>query len=90
MFIVCAIEIVPALVAPNPVLGGQSTYVTHEWTAEEQSGMRVEVLKRFPVIREVLITSKITGNILFKLFYVIYKMITLIAISFYIGKIMTM
>lgn len=34
----------PIVVAPNPVYGGQTTYVTREWTAEEQSGMRVEVL----------------------------------------------
>ncbi|MGM9795715.1 MAG: fibronectin type III domain-containing protein [Candidatus Aphodosoma sp.] len=34
----------PVVVAPNPVLGGQTTYVTREWTAEEQTGMQVEVL----------------------------------------------
>ena len=34
----------PIVVAPNPVYGGQTTYVTREWTAEEQNGMRVEVL----------------------------------------------
>ena len=34
----------PIIVAPNPVVGGQSTFVNREWTAEEQNGMRVEVL----------------------------------------------
>ena len=34
----------PIVVAPNPVYGGQSTFVNREWTAEEQNGMRVEVL----------------------------------------------
>ncbi|MGM9795716.1 MAG: fibronectin type III domain-containing protein [Candidatus Aphodosoma sp.] len=34
----------PIVVAPNPVYGGQSTFVNREWTAEEQNGMRVEVI----------------------------------------------
>ena len=34
----------PIVVAPNPVYGGQSTFVNREWTVAEQSGMRVEVL----------------------------------------------
>lgn len=34
----------PLVVAPNPVRGGESTYVDRDWTAEEQDGMRVEIL----------------------------------------------
>ena len=34
----------PIVVAPNPVYGGQSTFVSREWTVAEQNGMRVEVL----------------------------------------------
>lgn len=34
----------PIVVAPNPVLGGQTAFVSREWTADEQYGMRVEVL----------------------------------------------
>ena len=45
--------VLPIVVAPNPVLGGQSTYVTHEWTAEEQNGMRVEVLNSVGQVVEV-------------------------------------
>ena len=43
----------PIVVAPSPVLGGQSTYVTHEWTAAEQNGMRVEVLNSVGQVVEV-------------------------------------
>ena len=34
----------PIVVAPNPVLGGQTAFVSREWSADEQYGMRVEVL----------------------------------------------
>ena len=34
----------PIVVAPNPVVGGQSTFVNRDWSIEEQNGMRVEVL----------------------------------------------
>ncbi|MGM9794932.1 MAG: choice-of-anchor J domain-containing protein [Candidatus Aphodosoma sp.] len=45
--VITAVEtnsILPIIIAPNPILGGQSTFVVREWTAEEQEGMRVEVL----------------------------------------------
>lgn len=34
----------PIVIAPNPVLGGQSTFVIREWTEAEKNAMRVEVL----------------------------------------------
>ena len=43
----------PIIVAPNPVYGGQSTFVNREWTAAEQSGMRVEVLNSVGQVVEV-------------------------------------
>lgn len=43
----------PLVVAPNPVLGGQSTFVNREWTAEEQNGMRVEVLNSVGQVVEI-------------------------------------
>ena len=43
----------PIVVAPNPVYGGQSTFVNREWTAAEQSGMRVEVLNSVGQVVEV-------------------------------------
>ena len=43
----------PIIVAPNPVLGGQSTFVNREWTAEEQNGMRVEVLNAVGQVVEI-------------------------------------
>ena len=43
----------PIIVAPNPVLGGQSTFVNREWTAEEQNGMRVEVLNAVGQVMDV-------------------------------------
>ncbi|MGM9794777.1 MAG: T9SS type A sorting domain-containing protein [Candidatus Aphodosoma sp.] len=43
----------PIVVAPNPVHGGQSTFVNREWTAEEQSGMRVDVLNSVGQVVEV-------------------------------------
>lgn len=36
--------VLPVVIAPNPILGGQSTFVNREWTMEEQNGMRVEIL----------------------------------------------
>ena len=43
----------PIIVAPNPVLGGQSTFVNREWTVEEQNGMRVEVLNAVGQVVEI-------------------------------------
>ncbi|MGM9794824.1 MAG: T9SS type A sorting domain-containing protein, partial [Candidatus Aphodosoma sp.] len=43
----------PIVVAPNPVYGGQSTFVNREWTAAEQTGMRVEVLNSVGQVVEV-------------------------------------
>ena len=43
----------PIVVAPNPVYGGQSTFVNREWTVAEQSGMRVEVLNSVGQVVEV-------------------------------------
>ena len=34
----------PLVVAPNPIRGGESTYVNRNWTLEEQRGLRVEVV----------------------------------------------
>jgi hypothetical protein len=34
----------PLTIAPNPIGGGQTTFVNREFTAEEQSGLRVEVV----------------------------------------------
>lgn len=34
----------PLVVAPNPVRGGESTFINREWTAEEQDGLKVEIL----------------------------------------------
>ncbi|MGM9795671.1 MAG: fibronectin type III domain-containing protein [Candidatus Aphodosoma sp.] len=47
----------PIVVAPNPVLGGQSTFVTREWTADEQNGMRVEVLNSVGQVVEIFTPS---------------------------------
>lgn len=34
----------PLIVAPNPILGGETTYVNRSWTADEQRGLRVEIV----------------------------------------------
>lgn len=34
----------PIVIAPNPISLGETTYVEHEWTADEQHGLKVEVL----------------------------------------------
>lgn len=34
----------PLLIAPNPVRGGESTFVDRTWTAEERKGLTVEIL----------------------------------------------
>lgn len=36
--------IIPMVVAPNPIRGGEVTYLVKEWTDEEKAGMTVEVL----------------------------------------------
>lgn len=37
-------SLLPVIVSPNPINGGQSTFVNHEWTAAEREGLKVEVL----------------------------------------------
>lgn len=37
-------SLLPVTVSPNPINGGQSTFVNHEWTAAEREGLKVEVL----------------------------------------------
>ena len=34
----------PLVIAPNPIKGGETTYVNQSWTAEEQRGLRIEVI----------------------------------------------
>jgi hypothetical protein len=34
----------PLVIAPNPIKGGETTYVNKSWTAEEQRGLRIEVI----------------------------------------------
>ena len=34
----------PLVIAPNPIFGGDVTYINREWSVEEQVGLRVEVL----------------------------------------------
>ncbi len=34
----------PLTIAPNPISGGQMTYVNREFTAEEQQGLRIEIV----------------------------------------------
>ena len=36
--------IIPMVVAPNPIRGGEVTYLVKDWTDEEKAGMTVEVL----------------------------------------------
>ena len=38
------VYVLPLVVAPNPIRGGESTYVDRSWTLEEQRGLRVEVV----------------------------------------------
>jgi hypothetical protein len=39
-----SIYALPLVIAPNPIKGGETTYVNKSWTAEEQQGLRVEVI----------------------------------------------
>ena len=34
----------PLVIAPNPILGGEVTYVNRTWTAEEQRGLTLEIV----------------------------------------------
>ena len=34
----------PLVIAPNPIKGGETTFVNKSWTAEEQRGLYVEVI----------------------------------------------
>ena len=34
----------PLVIAPNPILGGETTYVDREWTTDEQRGLVMEVI----------------------------------------------
>ena len=36
--------LIPIVVAPNPIRGGEVTYLLKEWTEDEKAGMTVEVL----------------------------------------------
>lgn len=50
--------VLPLVVAPNPVLGGQSTFVNREWTMEEQQGMRVQVFNAIGEEIDVFVPSQ--------------------------------
>ena len=39
-----AVYALPLIIAPNPILGGETTYVNREWTSEEQRGLLMEVI----------------------------------------------
>jgi L-2-hydroxyglutarate oxidase LhgO len=32
------------VIAPNPVSGGETTYINRDWTTEEMQGLRLEVV----------------------------------------------
>ena len=32
------------VIAPNPISGGETTYINREWTAEEMQGLMLEVI----------------------------------------------
>ena len=34
----------PLVIAPNPIKGGEITYINRSWSAEEQRGLRIEVI----------------------------------------------
>ncbi len=38
------IYVLSLVIAPNPILGGSTTYINREWTAEEQRGLMLEVV----------------------------------------------
>ncbi|MGM9795698.1 MAG: fibronectin type III domain-containing protein [Candidatus Aphodosoma sp.] len=47
----------PIIVSPNPIFGGQSTFISKEWTAEEQNGMRVEALNSIGQVIDIFAPS---------------------------------
>ena len=38
------VYVLSLVIAPNPISGGETTYIIREWTAEEMQGLRIEVV----------------------------------------------
>ncbi len=38
------VYVMPLVIAPNPIVAGESAYINHQWTLEEQRDMQVEIV----------------------------------------------